>query len=120
MKVSNSEVHSQMAANEIFEVLHLGTKSNKNLERTLEALKGLPVQLTIIGKLHKNHVALLAQFQLNYINLYDLTFEKIIEEYQKCHFVCFASTYEGFGMPIIEAQALGKPIITSNIARNCR
>jgi len=27
----------------------------------------------------------------------------------------FASTYEGFGMPIIEAQAIGRPVITSNI-----
>ena len=27
----------------------------------------------------------------------------------------FASTYEGFGVPIIEAQAMGRVVITSNI-----
>jgi glycosyltransferase involved in cell wall biosynthesis len=28
----------------------------------------------------------------------------------------FISTYEGFGMPILEAQATGTPIVTSNIS----
>jgi glycosyltransferase involved in cell wall biosynthesis len=29
--------------------------------------------------------------------------------------VVFASTYEGFGLPIVEANATGRPVITSNI-----
>jgi glycosyltransferase involved in cell wall biosynthesis len=28
--------------------------------------------------------------------------------------VVFASLYEGFGLPILEAQATGRPVITSN------
>jgi glycosyltransferase involved in cell wall biosynthesis len=29
--------------------------------------------------------------------------------------VLFASTYEGFGMPIVEANTVGRPVITSNL-----
>ena len=30
--------------------------------------------------------------------------------------LAFVSTYEGFGLPIIEAQAIGRVVITSNLA----
>ena len=35
--------------------------------------------------------------------------------YHQCTVVCFASLYEGFGMPIIEGQLVGKPVITSKV-----
>ena len=35
---------------------------------------------------------------------------------QRVTFCSFASTLEGFGMPILEAQMVGLPVITSNIA----
>jgi glycosyltransferase involved in cell wall biosynthesis len=30
--------------------------------------------------------------------------------------VAFVSTYEGFGLPILEAQAVGRPVLTSNFS----
>ena len=50
-----------------------------------------------------------------YVNYTNLSQEAIIQQYIDCDMLSFVSTYEGFGMPIIEAQAIGRPVITSNI-----
>ena len=46
------------------------------------------------------------------INLSD---SEMIEEYKKTDVVSFISLFEGFGMPIIEANKVGRPVITSDI-----
>lgn len=94
--------------------LHVGTKSNKNLERHVEALAGIPSLLRIIGRLTESQRAHLERFKINYENVYDLSYEGIIAEYEDCDIVLFASSYEGFGLPIVEAQAVGRPVITSH------
>ena len=43
-----------------------------------------------------------------------LTDEELVQAYRSCDMVVFASLYEGFGLPILEAQAMGRPVITSN------
>lgn len=116
LKHAHYQINSPTPENGIFKILHLGTKVNKNLFRTIDALKGLPCELTIIGALTDEQINKLNASGLSYNNRSNITFTEIIEHYQKTDIVCFASTYEGFGMPIIEAQALGKPIITSNVA----
>lgn len=40
--------------------------------------------------------------------------ESIIQHYQNAHLFFFPSLYEGFGIPLIEAMALGTPIACSN------
>ncbi len=95
-------------------ILHLGTKSNKNLERTIVAIKNINCTLYIIGKLTDTQWKLLEKYNIDYINKFHIPFQEIIEAYQQCDMVSFVSTYEGFGMPIVEAQATGRPVITSN------
>lgn len=96
-------------------VLHLGTKTNKNLERTIEALEGLPYKLYIIGQLSESQADLLAEYKIDFRAYFNLPYSEVATLYHQCTAVCFASLYEGFGMPIIEAQLVGKPVITSNL-----
>jgi glycosyltransferase involved in cell wall biosynthesis len=43
-----------------------------------------------------------------------LTDQEILEQYQQCDILSLVSTLEGFGMPIVEANAVGRVVITSN------
>jgi len=45
-----------------------------------------------------------------------LSAEDLMLEYRHSDVLVFASIYEGFGLPIVEAQAMGIPVITSKIA----
>ncbi len=96
-------------------VLHLGTKSNKNLERTIEAMAGLPYKMYIIGQLKDAQATLLAKHHIDFKSFFNLPYSEVAVLYHQCSMVCFASLYEGFGMPIIEGQLVGKPVLTSNI-----
>ena len=42
-----------------------------------------------------------------------ITDAEIVDEYRRCDMVLFASMFEGFGLPILEAQATGRPVVTS-------
>jgi len=96
-------------------ILHIGTNFNKNLARHIEALAGIPCTLHIIGKIGPETLELLAFYQIDYLNGFDLSAEQVFEAYKQCDLLLFASTVEGFGMPILEAQTIGRPVITSNV-----
>lgn len=98
-----------------FNILHLGTKSNKNLDRTVQALTEMKCKLTIIGRLTQRQIDSLEQSGIAYCSKVDLSDEEVIKEYEKCDIVSFISLFEGFGMPIIEANKVGRPVITSTI-----
>lgn len=97
-------------------ILQIGTNANKNLERVIEALSGLNCVLEIIGELSAAQIEMLAAHRINYENAKDLPLETLVERYRQADLVVFASTYEGFGMPIVEAQATGRPVVTSNLS----
>lgn len=97
-------------------ILQIGTDSQKNLETTLQALVGMKCRLRVVGKMTSKQHRLAQNLKVDYTNVYGLTDEEIIHEYKDADIVVFPSLYEGFGMPIIEAQAIGRAVITSNRA----
>ena len=97
-------------------ILHIGTKENKNLLRVVESLKNIDCILCIIGQINENIKKMLSKNQIIYENKSNLSEEELLKEYRLADIISFPSLYEGFGMPIIEGQAVGIPILTSNIA----
>lgn len=95
-------------------VLQVGTTTNKNVTRVIEALTGLDVKLVLIGRLSPEQGEVLRRSGLPFENHAAIGREALVEQYRRADIVMFASLYEGFGMPIVEAQAVGRAVITSN------
>ena len=98
------------------EILHIGTGFNKNLLRLIEAVSALTCTLTIVGKLNQEQLDALGRFGVEYTNVYDVSTEQMNALYIRCEVLAFVSTSEGFGMPIIEANAVERVVVTSNIS----
>lgn len=97
-------------------ILHIGTRVNKNLETVIQALNDINCSLRIVGELSNEQIHLLETNNISYINLVGLTDEEILIEYIKADVISFPSLYEGFGMIIIEGQAIGRVVITTNLS----
>lgn len=96
-------------------LLQIGTKKNKNIERLIVALEGISCKLQIVGKLSDDQKRLLSQHKIDFQNYINISDDEIHQLYQNCDIISFISTYEGFGMPILEAQSHGRPVLASNI-----
>lgn len=97
-------------------ILHVGTGANKNLARLAESLQGRRCFLQIVGRLSQEQQQELRRFEIQYANGVDISDSELIHLYEQADVVAFASLAEGFGMPILEAQAIGRPVLTSNLA----
>lgn len=95
-------------------ILQIGTTPNKNLNRVIAALEGLEVKLVIVGKLSEDDIRSLKHHNIFYENYFNLPYNEVLDKYRNADIVLFASLYEGFGLPILEANAIGRPVITGN------
>lgn len=96
-------------------ILQIGTAPNKNLKNLIPALSEINCLLVIIGRIDDEIMNLLKYHNLEF-QLFDkkLTDQEVIEEYNKCDILSLISTLEGFGMPIVEANTVGRVVITGN------
>ncbi|PTN02881.1 glycosyltransferase involved in cell wall biosynthesis [Mangrovibacterium marinum] len=97
-------------------ILHVGTEPHKNLETVIQSLTGLNCILRILKPMSDKQKRLAESNNINYHNPVDISNEELIQEYRNADIISFPSSFEGFGLPIIEGQATGRVVITSNMA----
>jgi len=97
-------------------ILQVGITKNKNIPRVAKALEGLCCHLRITGRLEGENLLALENNNIDYSSVAGISDEEMAREYRNADMLIFASTSEGFGLPIIEAQATGRPVVTSNIS----
>lgn len=105
-------------------ILNFGAyRFHKNIERLIEAYALLDTSLRkkyklVLTKEHPNLVRQIEKYNLQD----DVRFIGFVSEGDKpfilkmASIVYYASLYEGFGVPIIESQAAGTPVITSIVS----
>ena len=97
-------------------ILQIGTKENKNIFRVISALKEIQCVFEIVGFVNEKIKNELINSGVEFKVYSNLTDEEMRERYKNSDVVILASTYEGFGLPILEANATGRVVITSNIS----
>ena len=97
-------------------VLQVGTGWNKNLIGVARGLIGTPCRIEIIGPIDSFQRAALRASHVNFRELGRISDDELLAAYRRCDLLVFASHYEGFGLPILEAQAIGRPVVTSDIS----
>lgn len=96
-------------------VLHISdAKTNKNVERLIEALDGLNVKFIKIGRMTDSQMTLLKKHNIDFYHVQNASMDTLVKIYNSVDCLAFPSLVEGFGMPVLEAQRCGCPVITSN------
>lgn len=114
---------SQMPAPTVPYFLYVGQRSGyKNFSLLLQSFSRLPticndfrIHVFGGGPLNSNELSLISTLGLtSRVIKFDGNDEVLKVQYQQAHALIYPSIYEGFGIPILEAMAVGCPVITSN------
>lgn len=97
-------------------LLTVGTDPRKNIPVTIQAFtklrKNMPgLKLVIVGRLWEEKPTVDGVVTPGHVGRQDLA-----ALYSGAQALVYASLYEGFGLPILEAMQVGCPVITSNVS----
>lgn len=99
-------------------IMFVGARGGyKNFEFAVHAVKRSPFKLLICGNPLSKEEAILLEKELGserYKTVTRPTNETLNEFYNSAHCLLYPSSYEGFGIPVLEAQRAGCPVIALN------
>jgi mannosyltransferase len=92
-----------------------GRARYKNFEyavKLIHKLPGLNFQIIGGGELRKKEIILLKKYLPNrYEYCHSVSNKELNVKYNEAKFLLYPSLYEGFGVPVVEAQAAGCPVV---------
>lgn len=107
--------HDRSDVRQALRIIQVGTKPNKNLYCVAHALAGTDWSLTVVGRVGPSDRAALIECQVAFTELQGLSDSALLDELAAADVLVFVSTAEGFGLPILEAQAVGTLVVTSDL-----
>ena len=96
------------------QILQLGTAPNKNVNRVVAALDGLSCRLVLVGRMRPEIDEALRAARVPWTHVESVSEDEILRLYSESDIVSLPSLSEGFGMPIVEANAVGRAALSSN------
>ena len=119
LKKSKKELRKKLKLPNKRLLLHVGRDEHrKNFEFVLKLLNTLKdnTVLVKIGDISKSNTVFIKRNKLekNIIVLKDIDEKKLCEVYNASDVLVFPSSYEGLGLPPIEAMACGLPVLAGN------
>lgn len=114
--VSREFVFKPRTRKQVPVILQLGSSPNKNVGVLLTAVEGLEVKVLLIRPFDEFIAERLRSGGVDFEFREHLPVSELVNAYHESDIVYFASTFEGFGLPIIEGMATGRPVVTSDLA----
>lgn len=120
-KTNTAQVHINTQAPFL---LFMGTLTErKQVHLLIDMMQYIPdLALCLAGTAHSTYATLLAKqivqlkLQSRVFILGEVSESQRLWLYQNCEALVFPSVAEGFGLPVIEAMSIGKPVFISNVA----
>lgn len=114
---AGNEIEPESGFNKLAELRYIfiiGTNPNKNILRMFNLLPH-NANVIVLGGLEAKHKEILIRKNVSLFNFIKVSESELRFLYSHAFFLLFLSKYEGFGLPIIEAQYYKCPVVCSKL-----